>query len=310
MRADFGKVVPLAAVLVLAGCDIEQLTGSARFKEDFHYNYRLKPGGRLSVENLNGSIAVHSWDQDEVEITGTKYASSQALLDALKIDVAATDDFIQIRTVRPSGRRGNMGAKFVIRVPGRVELNRITSSNGSIDVEGIEGGARLRTSNGKIRVADLKGDLEVSTSNGSVTLTNTRGSAVIKTSNGSIRTDGVHGHFEAHTSNGSIRAQIFGDGDGRPIEIHTSNGSIDLTLMEQPSADVIVTSSNSMITVHAPASLAAQLKAETTNAPVHTDFEVTIKGSRKKTRLEGTINGGGPLIRLETSNGTIRLLKL
>ena len=310
MRVNLSKIVPLAAVLVLAGCDIEELAGSARFTEDFHYNYKLKPEGRLSVESFNGSIEVHSWDKDEVEITGSKYASSQALLDALKVDVVATDDFIQVRTVRPSGHRGNMGAKFAIRAPRRVELDRISSSNGSLDVEGIEGNARLTTSNGKIRIAVFEGNVEAKTSNGSVTLTDSQGSAVIKTSNGNIKADGVRGHFEAKTSNGGIRARILGDGDGRPIEVHTSNGSIDLTLTEQPSADVIATSSNSSVTVHAPASLAARITADTSHASIQTDFEVTVQGTQKKTHLDGTINGGGPLIKLDSSNGGIRLLKL
>ena len=70
-------VVSLAAGLLgLAGCDIDDLDigGSERSSQDFHYSYPMQPGGRLSVENFNGSVEISGWDQDTVDISGTKYA--------------------------------------------------------------------------------------------------------------------------------------------------------------------------------------------------------------------------------------------
>ncbi len=88
------------------------MAASASYKEDFDYNYKFAPGGRISVESYNGSIEIVAWDKDEVHVTGTKYASSEALLAAIKVDIVATDDFIQIRTVKPSGRRGKHGCEI------------------------------------------------------------------------------------------------------------------------------------------------------------------------------------------------------
>src|SRR5690242_12324618 len=143
------RVLLLApAFLLLAGCDFEDLGSSDRYTADFHYSYPLKSGGRLSVENFNGSIEIASWDQDSVDISGVKYAGTPELRDAIKIDIVNTADSVHVRTVRPSERRGNMGAKYVIKVPRKTELERITSSNGGIRVSDVEGPARLRSSNG------------------------------------------------------------------------------------------------------------------------------------------------------------------
>ena len=43
---------------------------------------------------------------------------------------------------------------------------------------------------------------------------------------------------------------------------------------------------------------------------ITSDFDVMTHGTQSKNRLEGQINGGGPLIDLSTSNGSIRIQKL
>src|SRR5215510_2720648 len=105
------------AVLGLTGCDIEDWNGGERVSRDFHMNHPLKAGGRFTIESFNGSVEISSWDQDTVDISGTKYATSDQLLDALKIDVQNTPDLVAVRAVRPTSYRGNIGAKFVIKVP-------------------------------------------------------------------------------------------------------------------------------------------------------------------------------------------------
>ncbi len=299
----------LAPVLLfLAGCDLEDLGSSDRFTADFHYG-SLK-ATRLSVENFNGSIEIASWDQDSIDISGVKYAGTAELRDAMKIDVAATGDTLHVRTVRPSERRGNMGAKYVIKVPRKIELDRISSSNGSIRVNDIEGGARLRSSNGGIHVINTKGNVDAQTSNGNVEVQDLQGSAVLKTSNGRVHAEGVKGTLEAETSNGGINVHLTKAEAGRPVKLDTSNGSIDLTIDSANQNDVYASTSNAGITVHMPPSIGARLRAHTSNGAISSDFEVQVQGQISKHSLEGTIGSGGPVLDLSTSNGGIHLVKM
>jgi DUF4097 and DUF4098 domain-containing protein YvlB len=299
----------LAPVLLfLAGCDLEDLGSSERYTADFHYG-SLK-ATRLSVENFNGSIEIASWDQDSIDISGVKYAGTTELRDAMKIDVAATGDTLHVRTVRPSERRGNMGAKYVIKVPRKIELDRITSSNGSIRVNDIEGAARLRSSNGGIRVTNMKGSVDAQTSNGSVEVQDLDGSAVLKTSNGRVHAEGLKGTLEAETSNGGINVHLTKAEAGRPVKLDTSNGSIELTVDSANQNDVFASTSNAGITVHMPPSIGARLRAHTSNGSISSDFEVQVQGQISKHSLEGTIGSGGPVLDLSTSNGGIHLVKL
>lgn len=52
----------------------------------------------------------------------------------------------------------------------------------------------------------------------------------------------------------------------------------------------------------------ANVHASTSNGSINTDYEVTTSRISKNV-LEGRIGSGGPSIDLETSNGSIRLLK-
>ena len=275
----------------LTGCDVEQWGDSNRYQADFHESHPMKSGDRLYIENLNGSVEISGWDQQTADISGTKFASTEAMLEALKIDVVASGDSIRIRTIRPSGHMGNMGARYVIRVPRGAQLERIQSSNGSLRVRDIDSPARLETSNGAIEVASVGGPI------------------TMHTSNGSIRADGVQRGIEGTTSNGSIRVTLGKVEERRPVRLTTSNGSVELAVDDLGGSDVVVNTSNASITARLPRSVAADVKVSTSNGGLTNEFESSFQGRSEKHRLDGTIGGGGPLLSLSTSNGSIRLLR-
>ncbi|MBM3728626.1 MAG: hypothetical protein FJW40_24775 [Acidobacteria bacterium] len=269
----------------------------------------MKSGGRVEVEGFNGSVEITGWDREEVEVSGTKYASSEDRLKEIKVDVAGGGDSLRIVTTRPANRRGGAGVKFILRVPRKVTLERISSSNGPMRVEGIEGSARLKTSNGSLRLAALTGDVDATTSNGGIEATQLKGNAVFSTSNGGVRAE-VSGYVEANTSNGPIRVRLMEPGSSRPLRFTTSNGPVELTLEKLKGNDIRAESSNGPIVVRMPASAEAQVRAHTSNSSVTSEFDVKLRGNQSKHSLEGNIGSGGPLLDLSTSNGSIKLLKL
>jgi hypothetical protein len=307
MRAKLVLPAIAAGLVVLAGCDIEDLGGFERYHEDFHYSYPLKAGGRLSVEGFNGSVEVSVWDQETVDISGTRYARSLEETRDLKIEVDHNADSVSIRAVRPSLRRGNYGARFAIKVPRGVVLERVTTSNGAIRASDGAGPARLKTSNGHVEVRRLKGSLNAETSNGPVELQDIDGAVDVRTSNGHIRAEGIRGALDATTSNSNIHATLE-KVDGA-VRVQSSNGGIDLSLPPNTQSAVRAHTSNSGITLHLPGEVNARLSAGTSNASISTDFEMRMRGEISKHHIEGAIGNGGPLIDLSTSNGQIRIMK-
>ncbi len=282
------------------------------FREDFHSTHPLDAGGRVSVETFNGSIEVAAWDQNSVEVNGTKHASLHSVLDEIKVDVDSTPAAIRIRAMRPEGFRSG-GVRFSIRVPRKAALELISTSNGRIDVDGVEGKARLHTSNGGIRVQRLKGDLEAETSNGSIETVELSGNANLHTSNGSVRGDASGGSFEAVTSNGRIEVRLTDPAAAWPVRLRSSNGHIELRLDGKQLPEVRASTSNSSILVRLPPNADARVRAHTSHSSVSSEFDGLHDDSerhRTRSEMEGTIGHGGPLLDLETSNGPIRIQKL
>jgi DUF4097 and DUF4098 domain-containing protein YvlB len=267
-------LIPLvaAATLALAACDMDLDLGGGRYSRDFHYDYPLEAGGKLTIETFNGSIDIAGWDQNSVEINGSKYGPTQQAADDLLMSVDHAANSISIRVQRPSGSRGGTGARFRIQVPRSTVLDFLSTSNGSIHVADGAGPARLRTSNGGIRVSGLDGSLEATTSNGTINADLTA----------------VHG----------------------PVRAETSNGSIDLRLPAGLHDDVRAQTSNGGISVHLPEGLNARISAHTSNAHITSDFDLQTHGEMEHNRLDGVMGKGGPLVELSTSNGGIHLLRM
>ena len=299
----------LAAALVsLTGCDFEDFGGIGKFSRDFHYNYAMNSNATLNLETFNGSVEISGWDQNTIDITGAKYGPTQADADDLQVNISHTADEVTIRVIRPAERRNNLGAKFNIRLPRTVHLDRITSSNGSIHTMECVGPSRFKSSNGAIKVEGLRGDLEALTSNSAVELLDVEGNVTAHTSNGRVRADRLLGTLDATTSNSSIQATI--DRADRPVRVETSNGAIDLTLPKHYDRDLKAGTSNSSITVRLPADTNAHIMAQTSNSSIASDFDLSMRGEFSKSRVDAQIGSGGPLIDLHTSNGHIKLARM
>jgi DUF4097 and DUF4098 domain-containing protein YvlB len=306
MRLAVRSAAVIAPVLLLASCDDAWFGDFDRYKEDFHYSYPLSSGGRVSLENMNGSVDIVTWEKDAVEINGTKYASSQQALNDIKIDISTAPSSISIRTVQPFSTR-NGGARYSLRLPRRVQLDRIVSSNGSIKVQDVEGMANLRSSNGGIRVWKLNGPLDARTSNGGIDATDVSGNASLHTSNGGIHVELNKGSLDAGTSNGGIEARLIQPDAGQPVRLESTNGHIDLSL--DAVRDVRANTSNSSITVRLPDSASVRVRARTSNSSITSEFDALTRSMSSKNSLDGTLGSGGPLIDLWTSNGSIKLLR-
>ncbi len=288
------------------------LVADGRYHEDFHYSYPQTAGGRLTVDNFNGSVEITGWDQNTVDISGAKYASTQDLLKAIKIEVSSAGNAVQVKSVRPGGVHiGSVGAKYTIRVPRRTTLESVGSSNGSVRVEDVEGEAHLTTSNGSVHLARIRGDVDAHTSNGTVEVNDVNGRMTFRTSNGSVHAENAHGALQAETSNGSVHVHLADSEAGQAIHLATSNGPIELELDSPRSNDIVAKTSNGSVTLRMPEGAGAALHAATSSTgSIRSDFEILTHGQLSRSHIDGTIGSGGPRIDLTTSNGNIRLLKI
>ncbi len=298
------------SVLLMSGCEVGDFGDIRRYQADFEETHALKPGARLELENFNGPVEITGSDAEEIVVRGTKYAASRELLDVVRVEVNVTPDSARIRTSVPRHDQRRCGVSYILTVPRRVVLDRITTSNGGIRVDGTEGAARLKSSNGRVRVDRLKGDLQAETSNGSITVADSEGAAELRTSNGRISAERVKGRLDARSSNGSIEARLSEPLASEQIRLVSSNGSITVELDQLNNNEVYAETSNASVTLRLPPNAEARLRASTSNGSISCDFPVDTGGrAGNKNYLEGVIGKGGPLLDLRSSNGAIRVAK-
>jgi Toastrack DUF4097 len=121
--------------------------------------------------------------------------------------------------------------------------------------------------------------------NGAVDVVGVKGSVKVDSDNGAVSGRQLGGAVEATTTNGVVRLEVLGVAKGG-IHAETVNGAVELTLPATAKADVQATCMNGRVATEG-------LKIE---GPETT-----------RRRVEGRLNGGGPKIVLETTNGRILL---
>jgi DUF4097 and DUF4098 domain-containing protein YvlB len=107
----------------------------------------------------------------------------------------------------------------------------------------------------------------------------------LDTTNGRIEVARCSGSVAASTTNGGIEAELMTVAKGQELRFVTTNGRIEVAL---------------------PGDLGADVDADTTNGAIRTDLPIATTHLSRNS-LRGTINGGGTVLRLRTTNGGIQI---
>lgn len=184
-----------------------------------------------------------------------------------------------------------------------------TTSVGNIDLKAFNGDVKLQTKSGNIVLTEGTGDVRAKTSGGNLQVTDVIGAVNGRTSGGSITLRGCKGGADVKTAGGS--AEIENDG---PVLAKVSGGSIRCQLQEAVSIQNLLLdleTTGGGINVSLVPDIAAAVEAKVLGGSVTTDFPIVAEmaGAVKSNELQGTINGGGPLLRLFSIGGNIILRK-
>src|ERR1700693_1458910 len=168
-----GAILGTLCALLFAVAQSHAAENRGQFTQEFHQNYALAPGGRVALENINGSVHIAGWDRNEVKVDALKYARSKERLEEAKIVIDASKDSVLIRTEYPDhnltfsddDRDNPASVEYTLSVPRNARLDQIKLINGSLDVQGIAGEVRASCINGHLKASGLGGPVKLSTIN-------------------------------------------------------------------------------------------------------------------------------------------------
>lgn len=297
----------IAATVVLASCDdMEELSHA---KEDFHYSYAFQSGGRLNIDNANGSIEVAGWDRNTIDISGTKYAPNEQTLRDVQIKVDISGDTARIRTETPKDFfMGNYGAKYLIRAPRQLLIENTVTTNGNVTIEDLTGGGRAHTTNGHVSLARDEGNYEVETTNGGIEMEELSGSERAETTNGAVHARLKTGSLDVRSTNGGIDLTILSPQDAKPIRAGTTNGSITLALAEFHQNPITAHTTNGSITLRLPPDTNADVNAHNSHSSIVTELPLSTTEEMSKHQVRGQLGKGGAEIEASTG-GSIHIEK-
>jgi hypothetical protein len=268
------------ALLIHATAMPAQDKGPAGDTERIQRSFPLKGGGELRVENDRGSTIIDAWDKDEVSIEAVKHFEGDASmrdrwLRETEVRLENTASFVSVKVVRATTLCVGW-CNFRAWVDVKISAPRKLSVNVSSD----------RTTT---RISGTQGAMRITGDRSTIDVRNTSGSVRIKSDRGTV----------------SLR-----DVDVRDsIDISTDRGAVDIYATHFSAGGKLETD-RAPITLRLPSDTALNLEVENDRrSGFHSDFPMTTNGTFGRGTMHGTINGGGPTLRMQTDRGTISLQK-
>jgi len=264
--------------------------------------FSVQPDGILDLEAAEGDILVTGNSGSDVVVHVVAHGSD----DPLRLfDVNFEQDGNTVKVSSRHERRyfhffdnNDLEVKYTIQVPHSFNL-ALKTSGGDITITGIKGKVDGETSGGDLDLSSVEGVVRMSTSGGNVNAENSSGEFDLGTSGGTMEGRQLTGPIRMKTSGGNIELH---DCDGN-LYASTSGGDIQVSMKDNKGIEL--TTSGGNVTVHLPKSTSGDVAAEASGGDVSSDFPFS--GKLKEGRMNGKINGGGPMIKLETSGGDIAI---
>jgi hypothetical protein len=271
----------LAATFSLALSALPALATEATFERTLSVSGRPE----LSIATGSGNIHIHQSSGNSIHIFA-KVKSNWGGSDEKVREIAAHPPIEQTGNIVRIGQNHenlhNISIDYDIEAPANSFLDA-GSGSGNVDDEGVGENAKLNTGSGEIHATGLHGNFTLGTGSGNIYAEQSgQGDVKAETGSGNIELKSLRGTLRAHTGSGNIKT---GGAPTGPWHLGTGSGNVELWVGDAP----------------------LTLDAESGSGSIHTDREMLTQGSNDRHHVTGKLNGGGPLVRVETGSGDIRI---
>jgi len=311
-RCDAGAATSSQALLDAVAVRVREAGGAVTLHVDYPverapFRYE-REGSSHSGWNRSSSNVEYQGRQVKVQEGG-----SAPLLQAdLKLEVPAG---VAVHVVNHVGR-------VVARdVGGALEVK---TASADVSAETIAGEAEVRTGSGDVRVRGA-GGLDVQTGSGDVDAERASGTVSVRTGSGDVRLgrsesarvsvrtgsgdvalDGAAGDLELHTGSGDVRGSAVARVSR--LEIGTGSGDVSLSVETADFEGGTVETASGDVALSLVSGPAMRLSVSTASGDIDTEgLQVTRLEKRGERSLVADVRGGGPLLRVSTASGSVRV---
>ena len=281
---------------------VSLMSTAAYAAEDVNRTLDAAEDGDIYISNVSGSVEVHGWSRDQVEVTGELGNG----VDELIFERDGDDVNIRVRQRRNSRRNGS--ADLVINVPEASSL-QIHTVSADIDVEDVKGEQELESVSGDITTAAFSSEMEAESVSGDIEIEgdNQSSSFSFHTVSGDIEVENLSGEIRIESVSGDISAV---NGEVSRALANTVNGDIVLHLRLLDGGRMDLETINGEVDVDFGGPVSARIDIETFNGNIRNCFgpeSVRTSKYAPGRELSFTEGGGAGRVSIDTMNGNVRI---
>jgi hypothetical protein len=287
---------PVAAVVLVLALSAAAWPASAATASDTRYERVFTTQGRptLVLRADDASVHVTTWERRAVGIRVSTNGWSMGR-QPVTVDASQTGDRVicEVREPHPwasfSIGFSMRSTRVEVSVPREADLD-ISTGDGAITIAPVAGDIRAHTGDGAIDVEGLRGRVELTTGDGRVHAAGLDGELIARSGDGGMRVEGRFDRLEVGTADGRVTATALeGSRLAGEWDLHSGDGSL---------------------TLRVPTTLRADLDLRTGDGGLSVGLPVETSGRMQRHALFGRLNGGGPVLRMRSGDGSIRLERL
>ena len=155
---------------------------------------------------------------------------------------------------------------------------------GEIEIGAVGKNLSVRNSFGRLKIGTITGDLDIISSNSQVDVERVNGRAKVRNSFGGVSFEQCNGPLEARIQSGNLEAAAAKIGGDYNLDVDFGN-----------------------ITLELPSWAGFVIDANTSLGNINSDFRIDLQKEMVSEKVNGTVNGGGPLLKIRNNKGNIRL---
>ncbi len=272
--------------------------------------FKVSAGDILDLGVSHADVDIRTTDRMEAHIRVSVSASSEEkareFFESRNFEVRQDGNRVIVKTNPKkqnwSWNSGRVDLNVEVSIPAQFNAE-IAMSHGDLEMGDLEGYLDLKNSHGDVEVASVRGErVDIKLSHGDVEL----GRAVAET----VKLHNSHGDLEvgeittkqimATNSHGDLSVGIK---EGGTMELTNSHGAVEIAMSSAVGGSI--RNSHGDIDIEAHGDTAMTLDFE--GSSVSLDDSMSFEGTATSKRVEGAVNGGGPLLKARTSHGSIRI---
>lgn len=263
--------------------DITTAGGDVSISGDVLGNIKAKTaGGDISTDDIGGDVTLKTAGGDiRLGVAGGNAVVMTAGGDISAKSVAGT---LEAKTSGGDINVGDVGSEL-----------RATTAGGDIELGNVDGAAYVGTAGGDVILGKVAGTVEAKTAGGDIKLSSANGKVMAKTAGGDLDLRNVTGSIEGKTAGGDIVAELSPTGSD-PSELTTAGGDIQVYIP-----------TGAQVQIQARIKIQGNWERRSEEHGIYRNSQKVGQKKASTDEITATLGSSGPVIRLETVNGDIRI---